>query len=196
MAAWKSLIRKQEALQMRIVSANPEHEGELDFQFKPMGDPEAVDFEVVDVNSKNVWPDIMSKDHMKNKFDCINGPLWKFILGSVQKNCAEQDAANKSKQPPYEYLFLLKIHHSICDGKSTFDLLYRQYLPILSSLIKGVDAENLVPYVPQSKSAEELFLVPEQQVKTPVPWYKKLLLLGLFCRKTYTHRPSDRPLYK
>lgn len=98
--AWKTLVRKQEALQMRIVSANAEREGALDFQFIPMDDPEAIDFETVDVQSKGIWPDIMSQDHMKNKFDCINGPLWKFIPGRIRRNCAEEDDENDRKNTP------------------------------------------------------------------------------------------------
>lgn len=89
---------------------------------------------------------------------------------------------------------MLKIHHSICDGKSTFDLLYQQYLPILSSLVNGMNAENIIPFVPQSKSAEELFSIPAQ-LKSPVLCYKRCLQSGLCCWKTRSHSSSDRQLY-
>ena len=159
--ACKILVRKQEVLQMCIVPS----ENNADFLFKPMDDQEKIDYESITLKNKNVWPVIISQDHDARKIDCLNGPLWRFIFCRVEET-------DKCADFPHEYVVLIKLHHAICDGKSAFDMLYRQYLPILSALINGAAAENIIPFVPQTKSVEELFLT-ASKLANPLPWYIK-----------------------
>ena len=168
--ALKILQRKQEALQMRIV---PQHESQAqttEFLFKPMEDSGKIDFESVQFKSKHDWPMFISQDHDSNKLDCRNGPLWRAVFASVENPTGPETDGLQN-----EYLILFKLHHAIADGISAFDMLYRQFLPILAALVNDSDAENVIDFVPLTKSVEELFLTADK-LKNPVPWYVKLII--------------------
>ena len=186
LTAFKILVRKQEALQMRIVPENGSEENPTEFLFKPMDDPEKIEFESVEFKTKHDWPMFISKDHDSRKIDCSNGPLWRAILGKVE-------LADTREEMLYEYIILLKFHHAIADGKSVFDLLYRQFLPILSALVNNGDAESIIPFVPQMKSVEELFLS-VGTLKNPIPWYIKLAM-DIIRWKNRTFKQSEETLF-
>ena len=173
------LVRKQEALRMRVVPLEPWAE----FQFKPMEGPEKIDFDAVTIKTKHDWPALISEDHDTRKIDGSNGPLWRFILARVEE-------VPNNDEFSHECVMLMKFNHCIIDGNCAFDLLYRQYLPILSAVINGGDAENVIPYVPQTKSVEETFLTP-QKLKNPVPWYIKLGLDLYRWKNRVFSKPSN-----
>lgn len=162
----KILSQKQEVLRMCIVPVDPDQRDGSDFRFKPMEDPDKIDFQSTTVKKKEDWPALMRYYDNERKIDTANGPLWGFILAGVEK--APDDVGFS-----YEYVMLLKLSHAISDGKSTSDLLHRQFLPILSALTNGGDTDSVMPFVPQTRSVEEHFLTPET-LKNPVPWYMRL----------------------
>ena len=148
--ACKILVRKQEVLQMCIVPTDQVSQPVLQFRFIPMKDPEKIDFESVTIKSKDDWPTLTSKFHNEHKIDIINGPLWRIILARVV-------ASDESLPLKHQYVILLKFIHTFVDGLSVFDLLNRQFLPTLSAVINGDDAENVIPFIPQTKSLEDMF---------------------------------------
>lgn len=180
----KILARKQEILQMRILPVNPDETNPVDFQFQLMDDPEKIDFESVSLRHKDDWPKHIHHDHDTHKIDPANGPLWRCILGHVLADGSSDSAL-------HEYVIFLKLHHGIADGKSGSDFLYRQFLPVLSAVSNGVDPETNFPYVPLTKSVENLFLTP-QKLKNPVPWYIKLAL-GVLRWKNRLFPPAEKP---
>ena len=182
--ALKILVQKQEVLQMRIVPTGHSGERKLNYQYKLMEDPQKIDIDFVTFETIADWPIYISRDHDTRKIDCLNGPLWRCVLCHVEENnaCAEY---------PQEYVFLLKFHHAIIDGKSAFDLLYRQFLPILSAVINGTEAEKIICFVPHTKSVEEMFMEPSKR-KNPVPWYLKWGI-DLFRWKTRICKPQRLP---
>ena len=184
--ALKVLVQKQEMLQMRIVPLDDSKENPTEFLFKPMTDIEKIDFKSVQFKTKHDWPMFISEDHDSHKIDCTNGPLWRAILGKVEATDVSMD-----EDTNHEYILLLKAHHSIADGTSANDLIYRQFLPILSALSNGSDAESITGFVPLTKSVEQLFL-PAKSQSNPVPWYYKL---GIdFIRwKTRTFNQNETP---
>ena len=70
-----------------------------------------------------------------------------------------------------ECVFLFKFHHAIADGKSAFDMMYRQFIPILSAIISDEDADNVIPLFLR----KELLLTP-RGIQSPFPGYVKLKL--------------------
>ena len=187
--ALKLLANKQESLQMRIMSLDANLNNPTEFKFQPMVDPYTIDFEIIHMNSKDDWPNVISHDHIVNRFDSINGPLWRFILGEI-------DRPENSNVSPFdhEYVLLLKLHHSISDGVSAQDLMCRQFLPILSALVNGREADNMLPVIPQSKSQEEIFLSKEK-LQDPIPWYIKVKV-NLLRWKNRIFKQSESPLFK
>ena len=95
---------------------------------------------------------MIRNDHIINGLDTTNGPLWRFILGEVDR----KEKRNTSLCD-HEYALLLKLHHSICDGISASDLMCRQFLPILTTLANRGEPKNMSPILPQVKSQEEFF---------------------------------------
>lgn len=185
--ACKILSHKQEALHMRIIPLDPNGHDGTKFQFKPMEDPDKIDFESTTIKHKQDWPALISHNHDNSKIDSTNGPLWRLILARIEN---VPDAG----EYPFEYVMLFKFSHAIVDGHSAFDLLYRQFLPILSAQINGGDKDSVVTFVPQMRSAEELFLTP-QTLRNPVPWYIKLGL-DLFRWKNRAFKPAPKPVYR
>lgn len=181
--ACKVLVRKQEVLQMRIVHTDPVLETALHFRFTPMENLEKIDFESVTFKNKDDWPMYISTDHDERKIDIVNGPLWRIILGRVE-------VADDSEEFLYQYIILLKFVHTIVDGLSAFDLLNRQFLPILSALINGGDAENVIPFIHQTNSAGEIF----PQAKKSVSWCSKLEV-DFLRWKNRTFKPAEYPVY-
>ena len=161
------VMHKQEALQMRIVSTFNEHTNETYLEFKPMKNPE-IDFEAVTLSTREAWPVVVSQDNAKKKFDYTNGPLWRCILGRIELPLQSGDS-NDPNEVLYEHIIFVKILHAIADGVSGLDFINRQFLPVLSALLKGEDAVNIIPFRPFSKPVESFFL--EQDA---VPWYIKL----------------------
>lgn len=183
----KILVRKQQILQMRILPVNPDETNPIEFQFQPMDDPEKIDFESVTLRHKDDWPKYISQDHDIHKLDHANGPLWRCIFGHVQ--------ADEGSEPEvYEYVVFMKWHHGIADGKSGSNFMYNQFLPILSAIVNGLDAENKFPYVPLTKSVEYLLLSPQKQ-SNPVPWYVRLAL-GTLRWKNRHFPPQEKPIFR
>ena len=90
---FKTVTRKQEMLQMRIVPTLNEHGDAIDLQFQPREDPEDIDFEVVSLQSKDDWPVVVARENTTKQWDTANGPLCRFILGRVAKEpgvCTEE----------------------------------------------------------------------------------------------------------
>ena len=165
--ALKILARKQEALQMRILPLNPKQKNPTEFKFEPMVDPQKIDFEVISMSSKADWPNVISQFHVVKKIEHADGPLWRFILGQVDTKEKRNDTEHAN-----EYVLLFQFHHAIIDGKSASDLMCHQLLPILSAVANGHDAENMFPFVPQTKSLEGLFCV-EGKIAEPSPMVRE-----------------------
>ena len=180
----KILVRKQEVLQMRIVPSDHERDYSDLFRFEPMETPEQLDISTVSVKTKDDWADIVSDDHAENKIDVVNGPLWRIILVNVKETVIDEEF-------PYQYVILLKFIHTIVDGLSVFDFVNRQFLPILSTLLNGEIAEDIVPYIPQTRPIEELF--PEAQ--KPFSFFTNLQLNCLRW-KNRVFKPNSLPDYK
>ena len=180
--ALKLLAHNQEALQMRILPLDSKLDNPTEFKFQSMIDPYRIDFEVIHMKNTSDWPNDISNDHRLNRIDTTNGPLWRFILGEIDR---------KEK---HEYVLLLKMHHSISDGVSASDLMCRQFLPILSALANGREAKNMFPILPQVKSQEEIFLSKEKQ-QSPIPWY--LTVIAYVLRwKNWLFKQPETPLFK
>ena len=94
----------------------------------------------------------------------------------------------------HEYVLLLKMHHSISDGLSASDLMCRQFLPILSTLANGREAENMFPILPHVKSQEEIFLSKEKQ-QSPIPWYLNVIA-NILRWKNWIFKQPETPLFK
>lgn len=186
--ALKVLVSKQEALHMRIMIHDERGKTAPEYQFALMEDPETLDFELVRIKSKDDWPDIIARDHKQNKIDYDNGPLWRFIL------CQVESGENISSGD-HQYVFLFKISHVIADGKSVTDLFYRQFLPLLSAISNGhtAEAENMFPFIPQTKCVEEIFLS-KKRFKNPVPWYFKLGM-NVLRWKNRKFKPAETPAF-
>ena len=182
-AACKIMVRKQEALQMCILPTDNNSQSTLQFRYVPMKIPEKIDFESTAIKSKEDWPTLTSKYHNEHKIDIVNGPLWRIILAHV----AEAEA---SFPEVHQYVILLKFIHTIVDGLSVFDLLTRQFLPILSAVINCENEENIVPFVLQTKSVEEFF----PQAKVSLPCCTKLRL-DFLRWKHRTFNPDQCQVY-
>ena len=163
--ALKLQAHNQEALQMRILPLDAKLNDPTELKFQPMVDPYRIDYEIIHMKSKDDWPNVISNDHIMNKINTTNGPLWRFILGQVDR----KENRNTSLCD-HEYVLFLKMHHGICDGVSASDLMCRQFLPILSALMNEREAQHMFPVLPLLKSEEEMFLSKEKQQK-PIPWY-------------------------
>ena len=187
--ALKLLAHNQEALQMRILPLDYELDNPTDFKFQPIIDPYRIDFEVIRMKSTDGWPNVISNAHILNRIDTTNGPLWRFILGEIDT----KETINSSLHA-YEYVLLLKMHHSISDGVSASDLMCRQFLPILSALANGREAENMFPILPQVKSQEEIFLSKEKQ-QSPIPWYLNVIA-NMLRWKNWLFKQPETPLFK
>lgn len=99
-------------------------------------------------------------------------------------------ASDESLPEKHQYVILLKFIHTFVDGLSVFDLLNRQFLPILSAVINGEDAENIIPFIPQTKSLEDMF----PQTHTSFSCFTKLQLDYLRW-KHRTFKSAQFPLY-
>ena len=187
--ALKLLAHNQEALQMRILPLDSKLDNPTEFKFQPMIDPYRIDFEVIHMKNTADWPNVISNDHRLNRIDTTNGPLWRFILGEIDR----KETINASLHE-HEYVLLLKMHHSISDGVSASDLMCRQFLPILSALANGREAENMFPILPQVKSQEEIFLSKEKQ-QSPIPWYLNVIA-NVLRWKNWLFKQPETPLFK
>ena len=152
-----------------------------------MEDTERIDFESKVIKTVNDWPTVIAKEQDIFPLDTVNGPLWRFILCRIEENEKQEGFA-------YKYVILLKFHHAIADGKSASDMLYGQYLPILSAVINKVDPENIIPFVSQTKCVEELFLM-HTQLANPVPGYMKLLV-DIYRWKNRVFGYLSKPMYR
>ena len=181
--ACKIMARKQEVLQMCIVPTDQDCQSSLQFRFVPMKDPEKIDFESVTIKSKDDWPTLTSKYHNEHKININNGPIWRIILARVV-------ASDENLPEAHQYVILLKFIHTIVDGLSVFDLLNRQFMPILSAVINGDDAENIIHFIPQTKSIEDIF----PHAKTSLSCTTKLQL-DFLRWKHRTFKPAQFPVY-
>ena len=188
-AALKLLVHNQEALQMRILPLDSKLNNPTEFKFEPMMDPYRIDFDVISMNNKDDWPNVIRNDHIINRLDTTNGPLWRFILGEVDR----KEKRNTS-QCDHEYALLLKLHHSICDGISASDLMCRQFLPILTTLANRGEPKNMSPILPQVKSQEEFFLTKEK-MQNPIPWYLNIKV-NMLRWKNWIFKQPEIPIFK
>ena len=184
--ALKILVHYQEAMQMRILPLDPKQANTFEFKFVPMVDPHRIDFDVMNMKTKDEWPTIINQDHVDNKLDHVNGPLWRFILGHV-----DGKKIGHSDSDVHEYVLFLKMHHAIVDGVSASDLLYHQLLPILSALVNGRDAEKMFQSISQTQPLEQTFLS-RSKLYNPVPWYFRLGARVLRW-KNRTFKPFEIP---
>ena len=184
--ALKILVHYQEAMQMRIVPLNPKQANTFKFKFVPMVDPHRIDFDIINMKTKDDWPIIINQDHVDNKLDHVNGPLWRFILGHV-----DGKKTHHTDLHVHEYVLFLKIHHAIVDGVSASDLLYHQFLPILSAVVNGRDAEKMFQPIPQTQPLEQTFLS-SSKLQNPLPWYFRLGARVLRW-KNRTFKPFEVP---
>ena len=154
--AAKKFASRQEVLRMRIVPSEPG--SNLKFHFARMENWDEIELRLASLDSKDDWINIINEEQSR-KFDYENGPLWGIILATVPKI-----EANYS----FRYVIMLKMHHGICDAKSSFDALYRQFLPILSAVMNHGDPESIISEdIPLSKPCEEAF------DNVHLPWYMK-----------------------
>ena len=150
--AARVLASRQEALRMRIVHSEPNNN--FRFHFAPMEQWNEINVRLVSIKNKENWVNIVNEEG-EELFDCEKGPLWKITIGKVDRSESRD-----------KYIVILKIHHAICDGKSAFDMLYRQYLPMLSAIVNKEDpgmviAEDIPLHIPCENSFEN----------THMPWY-------------------------
>ena len=169
---------------MRILPMDPGRRKSKRYKFVMMAEPEKTDFGVVILKNKDEWPKHVKTDHDTHKIDTENGTLWRFILGHVENDTAQQGII-------YEYVLFLKIHHAICDGKSATDALYQQIIPLLCAVENGDDAQNLLPFIPQVTSVEHL-VFSDKKEKDPVPWYVKIGFRVLRVKSMF-FKPTEIP---
>ena len=170
--AFLILAEHQEALRMRIVPDEDEH---LSYRFMPMEDPTQLDMRITTLKRKNEWPTVVTEES-KHYLDCYNGPLWRVVMANVEEIEAEEDVLPCES---HQHIIFVVLHHSISDGTSGFDLVYRQFLPILSALVnKGHYDDDSLPYMQLTKPTEELCGLKSERntSKTIIPWYKQLHL--------------------
>ena len=187
--ALKLLAHNQEALQMRILPLDAKLNNATELKFQPMVDPYRINYEIIRMKSKDDWPNVISNDHLLNKIDTTNGPLWHFILGQI-----DRENNRNTSLCGHEYVLFLKMHHGICDGVSASDLMCQQFLPILSALMNEREAQNLFPFLPLLKSDEEMFLSKKKQ-QNPIPWYLNVKV-NVLRWKNWIFKQPEIPLFK
>ena len=181
-AACKILVRKQEALQMRITETPSMDGRKTDVCFELSNNPEGIYFESLGVTNEDSWSDIMMQ-YKDKQWDLTNGPFLRVFLVRIENESKDSHKesdkeiveSSDTQKFPFEYLFLFQMHHIIGDGVSLLDLVTKQFYPILSAVIMGEDAENRMPFIPHVDAVEK-FVLKSGQLKNPVPWYMKLLV--------------------
>ena len=174
-AACKILVKKQEALQMCIIETHM-GDNESKIRFEPMKSLDKINYEAVKISHRKNWSDVLMQNR-DQKWDFENGPLWRLILARIEDTSKGQEVgkSDDTKMFPFKNIFYFTIQHTIADGLSIVDAFIFQFLPILSAIMKGEEAENVIPFFPLEKTIEEYVLEPGQ-LQYPVPWYRRLFL--------------------
>ena len=156
-----TLVKSQEMLQMKFEAIPDEN---FSFKYVPKEDINNIDLQVKPISSLDEW-----KKFCENSTDVLDlekGQLWKVYYLPVAET-------NVDTQLPIEFVIVFVAHHAICDAISVFDLLYRQFMPILSAVTNKKDATQVVPLIPMLEPNEVIF---QGTKKDPqhLPWYIKL----------------------
>ena len=199
--ALKIIVRKQEALQMGIVEQFTGDGNESELCFQPFRNPEAFHFEEITVKNKDAWTDIMMQ-YKDKPFDYVNGPLWRFIIARVESTRIRKGSDDyqntdtcESGDSLFELICLVQVDHIIADGICVIDVLNQQFFPILSAVIKGENADDIIPFIPFANSIEDYVLGPGQAMN-PVPWYRKLFLDAYRWINRTFRAETETPMYK
>ena len=193
-AACRILVKRQEALQMCII------ENETATRFQPMKSLDKINYEAVELCHQDKWEDVLMK-YKEMDWDLANGPLWRLVLGRIEgtnkakESDRESGELNDTDIFPFKHVFYISIQHTIADGLSLTNCFLYKYLPILSAVMKGEDAENVIPYIPLTKPVEEYVFEPSQ-LKNPVPWYRKLYFDALRMKNRTCKEKPVTTLYK
>ena len=156
-----TLVKSQEMLQMKFEAIPDEN---FSFKYVPKEDINNIDLQVKPVSSLDEW-----KKFCENSTDVLDlekGQLWRVYYLPVAETNMKSELSN-------EFVIVFLAHHAICDAVCIFDLLYRQFMPILSALINKTDATQVVPIIPVIEPNEVIF---QGSKKDPqhLPWYIKL----------------------
>ena len=107
-------------------------------------------------------------------------PLWEIVWCDVDES-----------QDRFTYVLILKAHHAIMDGKSNFDFICNQFLPLLREIVQEVDIFSVkLPVERFPKSFEDIFINLEKNLpfsKVPESRIHKWLFTFLFWK----HRRFD-----
>ena len=156
-----TLVKRQEMLQMKF---EPVADETFSFKYVPNADLNKVDLQVKPISSLEEWKKFC--EHSTDTLDLENGQLWRVYYLPVEETNVESELSN-------EFVIVFVSHHAIVDAVSCFDLLYRQFMPILSALINKTNTTEVVPILPLLEPNEVIF---QGTKKDPqhLPWYFKL----------------------
>ena len=143
--AFTTVVQKQEILQMKFMNV-PDNK----FKFIRSDRVSDIDMEVKPLTFLTDWVHFCRKS--LDQIDIENGHLWKLFYLPV-------DSERKETEFPFDFVLVFVSHHGIADATSVFDLLYRQFLPVLSALVNHSDTSDVLPFIPMLEPAEVIFKV-------------------------------------
>ena len=155
-----TLVKRQEMLQMKFESVADET---FSFKYVPNEDLNKVDLQVKPISSLEEWKKFC--EHSTDTLDLENGQLWRVYYLPVEETNVESESN--------EFVIVFVSHHAIVDAVSCFDMLYRQFMPILSAVINKTNETEVVTILPLLEPNEVIF---QGTKKDPqhLPWYFKL----------------------
>ncbi len=164
----KILINFQPFLRMKVVKERGLADGRDTYFFRPC--------EVDDIHSllrvrkksrDEDWVAIINEEEefLSRAERFGNGPQWRVVLSTPED-------VDKDQGSFYTYDVVFIMQHMFTDGVSCYDMVYRQLLPILNSIInkKSPDERFLYP-LQLTPGYEEEFLKVKDSADTVAPWY-------------------------
>lgn len=96
------------------------------------------DIQVLQARNRKSWVDLAEVE-LSRPFNSSRGPLWKLKYVEFTENIEEDNMEPESSRTEqgHEGAFLFTIHKVIADAVCLFDLLYRQLIAILNSILEG-----------------------------------------------------------
>ena len=97
-----------------------------------------------------------------------DGPRWRLVVNKPQENELREAQHN------YKYELLFRMHHQFSDGVSGYDIVYRQFLPILNKVLNQlpVDEVFMKPLDLTPTYEEDILEISNSADKHPA-WYVK-----------------------
>eukprot|EP00794_Sanderia_malayensis_P020066 gene20066-22035_t len=200
----KVLINFQPFLRMKVVheesaTASQHGGGKGGYFFRPCDEVDISSLlRVCQKSIDNDWMKIIKQeeDFLSREERFGDGPLWRVVL-SMPEVGQESTASSSEEQPCYEYDVVFIMNHMFVEAVSSYDMFYRQLLPILNSVINkiAIDDKFLHP-LPLAPCYEEEFLKMSDSTEKTAPWYIRLLFNALRAKTRLFGKNIYDPLIK